>query len=109
MKKIYLTRPEKQLLRQFKSKKVECPENMTPSDFIYTIIQLLGKDLIDAYIAFDKVKVVKLTDRGRSYMAINPKLRNPLPWDVILKVVAITTLAVSFAALFVGYLRLMNM
>lgn len=48
MKKIYLTRTEKQLLRQFKSKKVECPENMTPSAFIYTIIQLLDKDLIDA-------------------------------------------------------------
>lgn len=109
MKKIYLTRTEKQLLRQFKSKKVECPENMTPSDFIYTIIQLLDKDLIDAYIAFDKVKVVKLTDRGRSYMAINPKLRNPFPLRIILDSATIIAAIAATAALFVGYLRLMNM
>lgn len=109
MKKIYLTRTEKQLLRQFKTKQLECPKNMTNSDFIYTVILLQDKDLISGYIALDKLKEVRLTDRGRSYMAINPQLRNPFPWDVTLKVVAIATLAVSFATLFVGCIRLMNM
>lgn len=107
MKKIHLTKKEKQLLRLFSANNPTCPDNMSNEEFIYVTIQLQDKDLISAYIALKRLKEVRLTDRGRSYMAINPSLRNPFPWDTILKIVALATLAVSFAALFVGCARLL--
>lgn len=42
-------------------------------------------------------------------MAINPKLRNPFPLRIILDSATIIAAIAATAALFVGYLRLMNM
>lgn len=109
MKRIHLTKDEKTLIRQFSRNDVSCPEGMSQATFVNTTIQLQKRGLVYAEIGLMKVKVAHLTDEGKSYFIENPDLRNPFPWDIVLKIIAVATLAVSFAGLFVGCVRLLAM
>lgn len=51
--------------------------------------------------------VCGLSEKGKAYLDDNPALKNPFPWDTVMRVVSIVTLAVAFAALFVGCMRLL--
>lgn len=109
MKRIHLTKDEKTLIRQFSRNSVDCPKGMSQATFVNTTIQLKELGFVYAEIGLMKVNRASLTDKGRSYFEGNPKLRNPFPWDVFFKIITVATFVVSFAALFVGCVRLLAM
>ena len=106
MKRIHLTKDEKQLLWRIQAGRPECPDTMPHATFVYTIIQLQDKDLIKATFALGKIKEAKLTNWGRFYMDINPQLRNPFPWKIIFDISTIIAAIAATAALFVRLLHM---
>lgn len=107
MKKIHLTKDEKQLLRRIQARKKVHPDNMAFSTYVYTMIQLNEKDLIK--IPSSGLSDSTLTERGHLYMKFNPYLRNPFPWKVIFDISTIIAAIAATAALFVGCVRLLHM
>ncbi len=57
------------------------------------------KGLVDAIFNYGEVEAIKLSYEGKSYMATNPTLSNPIDWTFV---IAILTLITSIVALFVG-------
>lgn len=107
MKRIHLTKEEKQLLWRIQARKKDCPDNMAFSTYVYTMILLDEKDLIK--IPLSRLRDSTLTERGHLYMKLNPQLRNPFPWKVISGISAIIAAIAATAALFVGCVRLLHM
>lgn len=109
MKKIYLTKEEKQALLLISKKQLDRPKNMSQAAFNYNLIQLQDKDLIWIDIGLNKVNGGGLTKRGKSYITLNPHLRNPFPWMLLIHAATIIAAISATAALFVGCIRLLNM
>lgn len=55
------------------------------------------------------VKSACLTMKGKAYLAVNPKLRNPFPWDTIMKAATLIAAVAATAALFISSCRLLMM
>lgn len=81
---------------------------MSDEVYLYTFIQLREKGLVSGHSVFGKVKDASMTDKGLAYMNVNPKLRNPFPWKLILDVATIVAAISATAALFVGCARLLK-
>lgn len=109
MKKIHLTKDEKRTLLLISKKSFGCPTDMSPAAFTYNLIQLQDKDLIWVDLGLNKVTDGGLTKRGKSYLTLNPQLRNPFPYRLILDAATIIAAIAATAALFVGCVRLLHM
>lgn len=109
MKRIHLTKDEKTLIRQFSRNNADCPQGMSQATFVNTTIQLQKRGLIYAEIGLMKVKTAHLTDEGKSYFEGNPKLRNPIPVNMILGIITTIGAVAAVAGLFVGCARLLAM
>lgn len=95
MKKIKLTDRAKEIFIACNNKCYKKQEGDSPHFSL-----LVNEGLIDYS---DKAKQYYITHRGRSYLLLNPKLKNPTIWDdrkyLITTAISILALAVSVIAL----------
>ncbi len=103
MDKIKLTKEEKEVLRLLASgvENTDC----YPSHILNACVDSLErKGLAQGVLASGhEVVAAKITDKGKMYIALNPKLKNPTDtkW-VITTVISAIGVAVAFVALFVA-------
>lgn len=87
MERIYLTKSEKRTLRRIK----ECGSKsayVSSESYYLDVLSLLAKGLVDAVVNYDVVVDVKLTYVGKSYLAANPGLVNPVDWTKVAAIAA---------------------
>ena len=62
-----------------------CPDSSPKHVFCGCVRSLERKGLVKgAYVEGGEVEVARLTSEGRSFLAENPKLKNPLDWKWII-------------------------
>ena len=106
MKRIKLTRDEKQVLRLVATGR-ECPDTYPHSTYSAGLKGLEREMLV--FVARDESHAVvdaRLTDYGRQYLAENPRLHNPVSWRWIITT-ALTAIAAcaAVAALFIACVK----
>ena len=100
MEKIYLSKREKEVLRLL-SVGEGCPSDYPGHVFASCVQSLELKGLAEGMWATGHILVAaRLTSYGETYLALNPDLRNPLNWNLILSVATIISIAISIIALF---------
>lgn len=100
MNKIKLTQRQKAILTQLHIN--EYPTDI-PNDDVDDIYVLMEYNLVKTLDVSDKsgrmMTCPELTDSGKAYMAINPKLNNPSVWDdtkyIINTIISIAALIVA--------------
>lgn len=97
MKRIPLRKKEKELLQ-----KVSCngplslsSEEQSNENFIQIIESLCMKGFFNLNVFDYKITTVELSDYGKRYLKENPKLRNPIPWNLISMIASFTALGLS--------------
>lgn len=103
MEKIKLSRKEKQVLRLLHSG-CGCPETYPFDVFASCVDTLERKGLArSAWAEGHRLEDAKITVRGKTYMCLNPSLRNPVDWRwVVTTTIAIIGASVSIIALLVA-------
>ena len=109
MERIKLTKEERLLYFRFAKRNAMIPEGMSEEKFNYAAISLHKKGLAFIDLQLNGVKSASLTKEGRAYLAVNPKLRNPFPWDNIMKAATLIAAVAATAALFISSCRLLMM
>lgn len=92
--KIYLTRKGKEVLRlvQFHE---DCPSTYPLHIFSACVDSLERKGLI-------RTEPVSLSELGETYLALNPRLSNPINWNLIFGIGSIIGVLISVIALFIS-------
>lgn len=108
MDRIYLTKDEKAVLRSINTSSIT-PSSVAlePERFVIAVYSLKEKGLADVNGGVPYAKSAILLPKAKAYKAVNPELRNPFPWDPILKAATIIAAVSATAAFFVGCMRLM--
>ena len=106
MERNKLSREEKTLFLNFSRRNISIPDGMTEEQFNYAAVGLTEKGLAYTEWKLKKLTVAGLTQKGSAYLAVNPTLRNPFPWDIIMKAAILIAAVAATAALFIGYCRL---
>ena len=102
MERIALNRNEKKVLRMVESGITECPPEFPRHTFHLCVHSLERKGLVKgAYVEGGNVECCQMTSYGKTYIAENPRLCNPINWSKIASIAAILSVLVSFLALFV--------
>lgn len=104
MKRIALTKAEKQVLRMVLAGQEVCPAEYPAHQFNTAVRALEGYGLVrGAYTEGGGVEAVEATQYARQYIAENPRLRAPLDlkW-VISTAIAVISAAAAIVALFVA-------
>ncbi len=100
MKRIYLSKYEKKVLRLVEKGVGKCPDNFPKHLFSPCTRSLKRKGLVcGAYVEGGEVVDSKLTDDGKMYFAENPHLYNPINWALVLSAAGVI---VAILALFVA-------
>lgn len=107
MERIKLTREEKKLFLNFSRRNISIPDGMTEEQFNYAVVQLSKKNLISIEMGVKGLKAASLTHEGKAYLAVNPSLRNPFPWDITMKAATLIAAVAATTALFIGCCRLL--
>lgn len=103
MKRIRLTKDEKYILLHVRDHGEEQPPTISPAVFRLCLSTLQEKGLVMFRNNYNEVIIAKLTIKGEAYLEQNPKLRNPIDWLEIIKLVFLgLTAAASIVALFVA-------
>lgn len=103
MKRIRLTKDEKHVLLHVRDHGEEQPPTISPAVFRFCLSTLQEKGLLFFRNNYNEVIIAKLTIKGEAYLEQNPKLRNPVDWLEIIKLVFLGLTAVaSIVALFVA-------
>ena len=105
MRRIYLSRWEKRVLRHLLFGRNGKPEGMDDIAYIAAVIDLDKKGLIKARLNFEEVLEARVTLRGRAYYMYNPLLLNPVNWSQVAAFAAIVAAGAAIAALFVSCLK----
>ena len=101
MERIVLNRNEKKVLRMVESGITECPPEFPRHTFHLCVHSLERKGLVKgAYVEGGNVECCRMTSYGKTYIADNPKLYNPISWEKIAAIAAILSVLISFVALF---------
>lgn len=99
MDKIKLTKKEKEVLRLLASgvENTDC----YPSHILNACVDSLERKGLaqGAWASGHEVIAAKISDKGKMYIALNPKLKNPTDAKTVISAIG---LAVAFAALFVA-------
>ncbi len=101
MERIRLTRDEKTVLRYISGGATKCPCDY-PEDKFYNAALVLGLKYQFIWVEFnpdETLKEVRLSLPGKSYLARNPHLRNPIDWTAV---VALAAAVVGIAGLLVA-------
>ena len=101
--KVTLTKKEKEVLRLVASVG-NCPDTYPLDVFTFCVDSLQRKGLVKgAWASGHELADVRLTDAGRSYIALNPTLQNPIDWRwIITTAVSIIAVIASIIALFLS-------
>lgn len=103
MERIKLTKNQKQVLRMVANGQGVCPAEFPSHTFNASVRLLQQQGLVKAaYGEGGGVVDSELTDEGRQYLAENPRLRNPIDWGKMGVYIAIASLIVGIAALFIA-------
>lgn len=108
MKRIELSKDAKRVFRLALCGQRTCPDHIFPSQFSKGARELYQKGLL--YIHEEEggeVLVISITDSGRLYVEINPKLHNPIDWKwiittTLLAITAVTGIVALFVACSIG-------
>ena len=87
MERIHLTKKEKAVLRHVAEKGGEGPWDLPMLQVKCALYRLEQKGLIYYILNFDEAVDARLTLKGRAYMELNPKLKNPINWMLIINIV----------------------
>lgn len=107
MERIRLTRDEKKVFRLLIKRDIRVPEGMTVERHYLAALSLKEKGLVNTEDGLRGIKTGSPTLKGSAYLKENPKLRNPLPVDEIIRVVTVIGAFAAVAALIVGCCRLL--
>ncbi|MBR6746824.1 MAG: hypothetical protein IKL83_05545 [Muribaculaceae bacterium] len=109
MERIKLTKEEKQVLRLTKHYE-QCPSTYPKKMFQACIYTLESKGLVRGCWSSEyEIVGAQLTNFGKLYMAVNPRLRNPIDLERITLAIASVSLALAIVAiLIVGFKHLFN-
>ena len=105
MRRIYLSRWEKRVLRHLLFGGKGKPEGMDIIAYVAAVTDLDKKGLIKACLNYEEVLDTHITLRGRAYCMYNPLLLNPVNWAQVAAFAAIVAAGAAIAALFVSCLR----
>ena len=103
MKQIKLSKQEKQVLRLI-SIGIVCPNTYPQHIFISCVGSLERLGLVKGlWNEGHELKDVRMTKYGKTYLATNPNLRNPVDWKwVITTIIAVASAIFGAMALFVA-------
>lgn len=103
MERISLTKQEKQVLRLLNAC-CGCPDNYPFYIFASCINSLERKGLAKGmWGESHKLVDARITSMGRTYIALNPNLRNPIDWKwIITTAIALTAAITAIVALFIS-------
>ena len=103
MKRIRLTRREKEVLRLLHNG-CGCPDSYPFRIFAACIAELERKGLAKgAWASGHKLVSARISSFGMEYISINPRLRNPIDWKwIITTAIALEAAIAATAALFVS-------
>ena len=92
--RIHLTKREKEVLRlvQFHE---DCPSTYPLHIFTACVDSLERK-------GFVHTEPVSLSEFGKTYLALNPRLSNPINWNLIIGIGSIIGVLISVIALFIS-------
>lgn len=103
MKKIFLTKEEKFVLKHVVKYGKKQPKTITPAMYHYCLSTLQEKKLIEFRSNYEEILSARLTIKGIAYIENNPKLYNPVDWKgVITLVMSIITAIATSVALFIA-------
>lgn len=104
MERIRLSKDEKRVLRMVVAGQCACPASFPRHTFNVVVRSLDHIGLVRAmYAEGGEVVEVKPTPEARQYLAMNPRLRNPVDWRwVVSSAIGILGLAVSIIAMLVA-------
>lgn len=104
MERIVLSKRAKQVLRLLNAGVSSCPTNMSQKDFNLGALEAQGVGLALCYQEEGgEVVEARLTDLGQCYLAMNPRLSNPIDWKwTIGTAIALVSLIISIVALLVA-------
>lgn len=100
--KIYLTRKEKEVLRlvQFHE---DCPDTYPSHIFSACVDTLERKGLVKAmWASGHELYAVRLSELGESYLALNPRLTNPINWGIVGTISSIIATIIAVMSLFIS-------
>jgi hypothetical protein len=104
--RIYLTRKEKEVLRlvQFHE---DCPDTYPSHIFSACVDTLERKGLVNAiWASGHELYAVRLSYLGESYLALNPRLKNPINWDFVGTISLIIAAFIAIISLFILYTKI---
>ena len=102
MERVKLGKEEKTVLRLLAGG-CGCPDTYPRHVFVSCVDKLEMKGLAKgAWCEGHNPEAACITPRGKAYMAENPRLRNPVDWNMVSATIAVIGLIVSVVALFVA-------
>lgn len=107
MEKLKLTKDEKHILFSASGRRTATPETIGRARFSYAAFQLQDKGLVTIESDLHGVAEARLTKKGAAYMELNPKLRNPFPWETVMRAATIIAAVAASLALVVGCCRIL--
>ena len=100
--RIHLTKREKEVLRlvQFHE---DCPSTYPLHIFSACVDSLERKGLVYAmWASGHELYAVRLSEFGETYLALNPRLSNPINWNLIIGIGSIIGVLITVIALFIS-------
>ena len=101
MERIHLTKKEKAVLRHVKEHGEKQPRNITPTIYSYCLSTLQEKGMVVFRANYEEVIYAGLTVKGKAYLEQNPKLKNPINWNIVTAIATVATATATILALFV--------
>lgn len=102
MKRIELSKEEKQVIRELRRGNSNIPNGMDNFTYSDAVSSLKEKRLVNAMLNYEDVLDVELTAKGYAYTNANPRLRNPINWTKIAALAACVAAVAATIALFIS-------
>lgn len=100
--RIYLTKREKEVLRLVQFHK-NCPDTYPLHIFSACVDSLERKGLVFAkWASGHELFAVRLSKFGESYLALNPRLVNPVNWNLVIGIGTLIGIVISVISLFIS-------
>lgn len=107
--RIHLTRHEREFYHRLNRYGGECIEDYPVHEVAHVVRSLEQKGLVrGAYTEGGGVEGVRLTAAGRSYIRGNPRLLNPVSWQMVAAAAALAMLVATIAIAIAGCAALLR-
>ena len=103
MERIRLSKSEKEVIRILNTNFANAPGNVVRKGYSHTAHSLQDKGLVRCtYLVNGEVWDIRLTQFGKEYLFENPRLYNPINWNLTLTIAGVL---ISIIALFVSCMK----